>query len=58
MFFNVMFSFSKTKDELIMTKILQKKLFSGVILYGVSNEPEVYLEPSQTSKRENFCKDS
>ena len=29
----------------------KKKLFSGAILYGVSNEPEVHLEPSQTSTR-------
>ena len=27
-----------------------------MILHGVSNEPEVYLELSQTSTRELFCK--
>ena len=30
------------------------KLFSGAISHGVSNEPEVYLELSQTSLRELF----
>ena len=34
------------------------KLFSGTILHGASNEPEVYLEPSETSMREHFCKNS
>ena len=28
---------------------------SGATSHGVSNEPEVYLEPSQTSMREHFC---
>ena len=37
MFFNVMLSFLKTKDKLVMTLI---KLFSDVILHGLSNEPE------------------
>ena len=55
MFFNVMFSFPKTKDELIMTYILQNKT-SGTILHGASTEPMGYLEPSQTFTREYFCK--
>ena len=38
--------------------VVQKKLFSSAILHGASNEPEVYLEPSQTSMREHFCKNS
>ena len=32
------------------------KLFSGTILHGASNEPEAYLEPSQTLTREVFAK--
>ena len=51
MFFNVMFSFSKTKDELVMMKYCKIKLFSGSIWHGVSNEPGAYLEPSQTCER-------
>ena len=46
-----MFSFSKTKEKLVMTYYGKIKLFSGAILHGVTNEPEVYLEPSQTSMR-------
>ena len=57
MFFNVMFLFSKTKDELLM-KYCKIKLFSGAISNGVSNEPEAYLDPSQTSTRERFCDNS
>ena len=38
MFFTVVFSFLKTKNKM--------KLFSDTILYGVSNEPQAYLEPS------------
>ena len=54
-----MFSFSKTKDELIMTQILQNKtIIRGVVSHGASKEPEVYLELSQTSTRERFCKTS
>ena len=55
MFFNVMFSFLKIKDELVM-KYCKIKLFSGAILHGASNEPEAYLEPSQTSVRKRFRK--
>ena len=33
-------------------------LFSGAILHGASNEPEAYLEPSQTSTRERFVENS
>ena len=36
--------------------VIKSKLFSGAISYGASNQPEVYLEPSQTSMREHFCK--
>ena len=44
MFFN-MFSFSKTKDELVVIYI-KIQLFSGTILHSASNEPDAYLEPS------------
>ena len=44
MFFNVMFSFSETKDELVMT----------MVSHGASKKPETYLEPSQTSMRKRF----
>ena len=47
MLFNVMFPISKTKDELVM-RYCKINLFSGAILHGTSNEPEVYLEPSKT----------
>ena len=33
-------------------KYRELKLFNGVILYGASKVPEVYLEPSQTSTYE------
>ena len=49
MFFNVMFLFSKTKDELVMIKYCKIKLFSGATSHGASNEPDAYLEPSHTS---------
>ena len=55
MFLHVMFSLSKTKDELVMTKILQNKT-SDAISHDLSNVPEMYLEPSQTSRMERFCK--
>ena len=55
-FFNVIFSFSKTKDKLVMIQILQ--LLSGTILHDTSNESETYLEPIQTSMRELLCKNS
>ena len=45
MYFNVMFSFSKTKDELV---IGSDELFSGVLLHGMSNKPEAYLMQSIT----------
>ena len=35
-------------------KYCKIKLFSSAILYGVSNEPEAYLEPCQTSTRGLF----
>ena len=49
MFFNVMFFFSKTRDKLIMTEILQNKTASNEL-------NEAYLEPSQTLMRKHFCK--
>ena len=46
MFFNVMFSFSETKGEMVMP-YCKIKLFSEAIFHGPSsNESEVYLEPS------------
>ena len=45
MYFNVMFSFSKTKDELV---IGSDELFSGVLLHGMSNKLEAYLTQSIT----------
>ena len=39
-----------------MTQILQIELLSGTILHGASNEPEVYLESSQTSMRSILAK--
>ena len=57
MFFNAIFLFLKIKDELVVTyKSSKIKLFSVSILHGASNEPEAYLEPSQTSMKEHFCK--
>ena len=53
-----MFTLLKTKDEQVMTQYCKIKVFSGVILHGASYEPEAYLEPSQTSTRERFCKNS
>ena len=46
-----MFLFSKTKVKLVMT-YCKIKLFSSAILRGSSNEPEAFLEPSQTSTYE------
>ena len=58
-FDTVTFSFSKTKEELVdYDKYCKVKLFSGVISYGSSSEPEAYLELSQTSMGEHVCKDS
>ena len=34
------------------------KLYNGTFSHDVFNEPETYLEPSQTSMRECFCKNS
>ena len=45
MFSNVMFSFLKAKEKLVLA-YCKIKLFSGAILHGVSNEPEAYLELS------------
>ena len=49
MFFNVMFSFSKTRDQLVITEILQNKTASNEL-------NEAHLEPSQTLMRKHFCK--
>ena len=54
MFFNVMFSFAKTKDKLIMKYVLQNK----TIQWHRFAESEAYIEPSQRSTRERFCKNS
>ena len=48
------FHFRKQKTNWLWHKYCKTKLFSGVISQGVSNEPEAYLEPSQTSLREHF----
>ena len=45
-----MFSFSKAKGRLVITKYCKIKLYSGTILHGASNEPEPYSETSQTSR--------
>ena len=37
---------------------MYNKIFSGAISHDVSNELEMYLEPSQTSTRERFCEKS
>ena len=55
MFFNVMFSFLKVKDDWIWHKYWKNKT-SGTILHGASTEPMGYQEPSQTFTREYFCK--
>ena len=57
MFFNVMFSFWKTKDN-GYGKYCKIKLLSGALSHDASNESEAYLEPSQTSTMEHFCKNS
>ena len=57
MLFNAIFLSLKIKDELAVTyKSSKIKLFSVAILHGASNEPEAYLETSQTSMKEHFCK--
>ena len=52
MFFNIMFSFSKTKDELVVIYI-KIELFSGTILHSASNESDAYLEPSHKHPQES-----
>ena len=44
MFFNIMFSFSRTNDGLVMTDILKIKLFSGAVSHGASKELQSNLE--------------
>ena len=56
MFFNVMFSLSKTKR--LWHKYCKIKVFSGAISHGAANEPEAYLAPSQTSMGNSFAKNS
>ena len=51
LFYHLLFSFSKRRTGYDY-KI---KLFSGAISHGVSNEPDAYLQPSQTSTSERFC---
>ena len=44
--------------QVVMTYYCIINLFSDTILHGASNEPEVYLELSQTSMRECFCQNN
>ena len=50
--------FLKQKETCLWYKYCKIKLFSAAISYGAFNEPEAYLEPSQTSTRENFMENS
>ena len=54
MVFSVVFSFLNC----VWHKYCKIKLFSGTILHGASNEPETYLESSQTSTRDYTYKNS
>ena len=57
--FSICFHFQKQDAYWLWHKYCKIKLFSGTIFHGASsNEPEVYLEPSQTYTREWFCKNS
>ena len=57
MSFNIMFSFSKQKMSLLWHKYQKKKLFSGAFcMVRLINQS--ILEPSYTSTREHFCKNS
>ena len=47
-FFSVTFSFLKTKKNWLWYKYCKIKLTRGAISHGAPNEPETYLEPSQT----------
>ena len=49
------FHVRKQKTNCLRHKFCKLKLFGGAILHGMSNEPQAYLEPSQTSMREYFC---
>ena len=53
--FSICFHFQKQKMNWLLHKYFKINLFSGAMSHGASKEPEVYLEPSQTSVRE-FCK--
>ena len=55
---NQMFFTQEQKTNWLWHKHRKIKPFSGAISHGTSNEPEAYLEPSQTSMRECFCKNS
>ena len=56
MFFNVMFSFLR-KRRTGYDITIAKWNYLGTISHGASNEPEAYLESSQTAM-EYFCKNS
>ena len=53
-----MFLFSKEKTGYDINFAKKLELFSGAILHGTSKEPDAYLDPSQTSAREHFCKNT
>ena len=54
-FFNVIFSiFENERQTCYYINIVKKKVFSGAISHGAFNEPDAYLESSQTSKTERF----
>ena len=57
MFFNIMFSFLKTKDQLVM-KNIAKQNYLVVPFHMVCLMTQACLEPSQTSPWEHFCKNS
>ena len=57
MLFN-MFSFLKTKANCLWHKYCKIKLSSSTILHFESKELEAYLESSQISVKEHFCKNS
>ena len=54
-YFSICFYFRWQKKNWLSYKYCHVKLFSGAILHGASKEPEVYLEPSQTSARVRCC---
>ena len=52
------FYFQKQNMNCLWHKYCKIKLFSGAISHNVSNEPEAYLEPSQTPMSECFGENS